>query len=70
MIILILYVDDLLITGDDHLIECKKDLIRQFEMKDLGLLHYFLGLEVWQNFDSIILNQGKYTSDILKRFVM
>ena len=59
--ILILYVDDLLITGDDHLIDqCKKDLIREFDMKDLGL-HYFLGLEVWQNSDNIILNQGKYT---------
>ena len=70
MIILILYVDDLLITGDDNLIhQCRKDLIREFEMKDLGL-HYFLGLEVWQNFDSIILNQEKYTLDILKRFGM
>ena len=46
MVILILYVDDLLITGYDHLIDqCKKDLIREFEMKDLGL-HCFLGLEV------------------------
>ena len=39
-------------------------------MKDLGLLHYFLGLEVWQNYDNIILNQGKYTLHILKRFGM
>lgn len=71
MVILILYVDDLLITGDDHLIvQCKKDLIREFEMKDLGLLHYFLGLEVRQNVDNIILNQRKYTSDILKKFGM
>ena len=71
MIILILYVDDLLITYNDNLIDqCKKDLIREFEMKDLRLLHYFLGLEVWQKFDSIILNQGKYTLDILKRFGM
>ena len=71
MVILILYVDDLLITGDDHLIDqCKKDLIREFEMKDLGLLHYFLGLLVRQNADSIILNQGKYTLDILKKFEM
>ena len=69
MVILILYVGDLLITDDNHLIDqCKKDLTREFEMKDLGLFHYFLGLEVWQNSDSIILNQGKYTLDILKRF--
>lgn len=39
-------------------------------MKDLGLLHYFLGLEVRQNVDGIILNQRKYTSDILKKFGM
>lgn len=71
MLILILYVDDLLITGNDHLIDqCKKDLSKEFDMKDLGLLHYFLGLEVWQNSDNIILNQGKYTLYILKRFGM
>ena len=69
MIILILYVDDLLITGDDHLIDqCKKGLIKEFDMKDLGL-HYFLGLEVWHNSNNI-LNKGKYTLDILKRFGM
>lgn len=39
-------------------------------MKDLGLLHYFLGLEVLQNSNSIVHNQGKYTLDILKRFGM
>lgn len=37
-------------------------------MKDLGLMHYFLGLEVWQRPNEIILSQGKYTIDILKRF--
>ena len=64
-IILILYVDDLLITGDDHLIDqYKKDLIKEFDMKDLGLLRCFLGLEVWQNFDNIILNQGKYVGHL------
>lgn len=71
MLILILYVDDLLITGEDHLIiQCKKDLASEFDMKDLGSLHYFLGLEVWQKPDGIFLNQGKYTIDILKRFGM
>ena len=47
MVIFVLYVDDLLITGDEHMIEkCKQDLSAEFEMKDLGLLHYFLGLEI------------------------
>jgi hypothetical protein len=39
-------------------------------MKDLGLMHYFLGLEVWQSPERISLNQGKYTVEILKRFDM
>jgi hypothetical protein len=39
-------------------------------MKDLGLMHYFLGLEVWQSPKRIFLNQGKYTVKILKRFDM
>ena len=42
----------------------------EFEMKDLGMMHYFLGLEVWQRQDEIFLNQGKHTVEILKRFGM
>ncbi|XP_059073404.1 uncharacterized mitochondrial protein AtMg00810-like [Cryptomeria japonica] len=71
MIILVLYVDDLLITGEDNLIDkCKKDLVAEFDMKDMGLLHYFLGLEIIQNKDHIFLSQKKYISDILNRFGM
>jgi hypothetical protein len=39
-------------------------------MKDLGMMHYFLGHEVWQRQDEIFLNEGKYTIEILKRFGM
>jgi hypothetical protein len=39
-------------------------------MKDLDLMHYFLGLEVWQSPKRIFLNQGKYAVEILKRFDM
>ena len=39
-------------------------------MKDLGLMHYFLGLEIWQRNDEIFLSQGKYIVDILRRFGM
>ena len=47
-LILVLYVDDLFLTGADPLIlKCKRELAFEFEMKDLGLMHYFLGLEVW-----------------------
>jgi hypothetical protein len=70
-LILVLYVDDLFLTGDEKLIDgCKRELASEFEMKDLGLMHYFLGLEVWQRSDEIFLSQGKYTVEILKKFGM
>jgi hypothetical protein len=41
-IILLLYVDDLFLTGEENLItDCKKKLVVEFEMKDLGPMHYF-----------------------------
>jgi hypothetical protein len=39
-------------------------------MKDLGLMHYFLELEVWQRSDEIFLSQGKCIVEILQRFKM
>jgi hypothetical protein len=70
-IILLLYVDELFLTREEKLItECKKRLASEFEMKDLVLMHYFLGLEVWQSPERIFLNQGKYPGEILKRFDM
>ena len=39
-------------------------------MKDLGMIRYFLGIEVWQYPYEIFLNKRKYTVEILKRFVM
>jgi hypothetical protein len=69
--ILLLYVDDLFLTREEKLItECKKKLAAEFEMKHLGLTHYFLGLEVWQSPERIFFNQGKYAVEILKRFDM
>ena len=71
ILILLLYVDDLFLTGEDKpIIECKKKLIVEFELKDLGMIHYFLGLELWQYPDDIFLNQGKYAVEILKIFGM
>ena len=55
-LILVLYVDDLFITGVERLMEgSKKDLASNFEMKDIRLMHYFLGLEVWQEEGHIFL---------------
>ena len=59
--ILLLYVDDLFVTGMDGLIaNMKRKLAAKFKIKDLGMMHYFLGMEVWQNTDGIFLKQGKY----------
>ena len=70
-LILLLYVDDLFITRGEHLIEaCKNDLASKFEMTDLELMHYYLGMEVWQEDGHVFLGQGKYVADILKRFQM
>ena len=69
-VILLLYVDDLFLTGEDELIaNTKRRLAAKFEMKDLGMMHY-LGLKVWKNSDGILLGQGKYPIEILKRFRM
>ena len=69
--ILLLYVDDLFLTGEDGLIfDTKRNLDAEFEMKDLGMMHYFLGMEVWQSANGIFLGQGKYVVEILKRFGM
>jgi hypothetical protein len=45
-VMLLLYVDDVFLTYEEKLItDCKNKLVAKFEMKDLGLMHYFLGLE-------------------------
>eukprot|EP00253_Pinus_taeda_P008873 PITA_08873 len=70
-LILVLYVDDLFIIGVDPLIQkCKRELASEFEMKDLGLMHYFLGLEVWQKPREIFVSQGKNVVKRSKRFGM
>ena len=48
----------------------KRKLSTEFEMKDLDMMHYFLGMEVWQSADGISLGQGMYAIEILKRFRM
>ena len=52
------------------ILDSKRKLIVEFKMKDLGTMHNFLGLEVWQKLREIMLSQGKYVVEILKRFEM
>ena len=65
----VFYVDDIIYMGSSHSIiaEFKSSMMSRFEMMDLGLLHYFLGLEVKQGEDGVFVSQKKYASDLLKR---
>ena len=70
-VILLLYMDDLFLIGEEKFIlDSKRNLTAEFKMNDLGTMHYFLGLEVWQKLSEIMMNQGKYVVEILKRFGM
>eukprot|EP00253_Pinus_taeda_P024968 PITA_24968 len=70
-LIIVLYVDDLILAGDDQLIQsCKEDLAREFEMKYMGLMHYFLSMKVCQKDGEVFVSQGKYANEILRQFHM
>jgi Reverse transcriptase (RNA-dependent DNA polymerase) len=68
-VILLVYVDDIIITSDDHdyLNSCISHLQQCFALKDLGSLSYFLGIEVNSSSQSLHLSQGKYVYDLLQR---
>ncbi|KAL5580804.1 hypothetical protein UlMin_013246 [Ulmus minor] len=69
---MLVYVDDLIITGDDEakILRTKENLSVHFQMKELGQLKHFLGLEVDSTQEGIFLCQQKYSKDLLKRFGM
>ncbi|KAI3509130.1 hypothetical protein L1887_24156 [Cichorium endivia] len=72
IIIVCLYVDDLVFTsGSFEMIEeFKNEMKVDFEMTDLGLLHYFLGIEVKQEKNRISISQQRYAENLLTRFNM
>ena len=67
-IFLLVYVDDLLLAGDDHqgILDTKQALHTAFTIKDLGLACYFLGIEISRSSQGTFLNQRKYILDILQ----
>jgi hypothetical protein len=66
---LLLYVDDMIITGDDseYIAFVKARLSEQFLMSDLGPLRYFLGIEVFSTSDGFFIFLEKYIQDLLAR---
>jgi hypothetical protein len=72
ILIISLYVDDLIYTGNDELMisEFKNSMKHEFGMTDLGKMRYFLGLEVLQKSTGVFINQKKYASKVLQRFGM
>ena len=65
--ILLVYVDDIVITGDDidSIALLKEQLVKEFEVKELGRLKYFLGIEVAHSKSGIFISQQKYVVDLL-----
>ncbi|XP_043808465.1 uncharacterized mitochondrial protein AtMg00810-like [Manihot esculenta] len=71
-IYLVVYIDNIVITGNDHdgISQFKQHLFSHFQTKDLGKLKYFLGIEVAQSKTGIAISQRKYALDILEETYM
>lgn len=69
---LLVYVDDIVLTGDNinEMTHVKVILNNEFRIKDLGPLRYFLGLEVARSSSGILLNQRNYSLDLLNNTYM
>ena len=68
IIVLLVYVDDLIITGSDKAgIQATKEFLKSvFDIKDLGEMKYFLGIEICRSKEGLFMSQRKYTMDMLK----
>ena len=66
--ILIVYVDDIIVTGNDskEVEKIKQMMAKEFEVKDLGALRYFLGMEFARSKKGISVSQRKYILDLLE----
>jgi hypothetical protein len=66
---ILIYMDGIIVasTTQEAMIALLQDLKKDFSLKDLGELHYFLGIEVNKTNDGLILTQEKYANDLLKK---
>ena len=71
-IIVGVYVDDLIVTGEDPVAikNFKKQMMGEFEMSDLGFLTYYLGIEVERQKAGITIKQSAYAKKVLNQFGM
>ncbi|KAM1777797.1 hypothetical protein ACFX11_044412 [Malus domestica] len=69
VVVLLLYVDDIILSGDNEtqVQAVITQLTSEFDMKDLGLLHYFLGLQIEYQPHGLLVHQSMYVSDLLKK---
>ncbi|KAK3028014.1 hypothetical protein RJ639_040013 [Escallonia herrerae] len=72
ILIVCLYVDDLIFTGKcaKMFVDFKEEMAEEFEMIAIGLMSYYLGIEVKQRDDGIFISQEIYAKEVLKRFNM
>ncbi len=72
IVIIVIYVDDLIVTRDNDvdIFDLKKLLKKNFEMKNLGKLHYFLGIEVIKSLKEIWLSRRQYALNKLFKYGM
>lgn len=70
MVILLIYVDDIIVTGSNNIEieQIVQDLGSIFALKDLGQLNFFLGIEVTRNENTLVLSQTKYLKELLAKF--
>ncbi|KAL0548871.1 hypothetical protein IC582_013348 [Cucumis melo] len=72
ILVVCLYVDDLIFTGNcaSMFEDLKNAMTQEFEMTDIGLMSYYLGIEVKQSEEGIFISQERYTREILEKLNM
>ena len=70
-LVVLIYVDDLIVTGNNHaaITNLKSILHQRFAIKDLGVLKYFLGIEMATSHKGLFFNQRKYMLDCCAKLI-